>query len=102
MAVDGSTTPQVFSVRAGSVPSDVVRFIITIIDDASMDDGKFGALAALNRGLVFRILNSYQKTVFCFKTNGDIKQFCFDGDYTDATLGPSGNESFTARITFQD
>jgi hypothetical protein len=100
MNVNGATTPQVFSVRAGAIPTDIVRFIVTIVDNDSMDDGKFGGLASLTRGLVFRIVNSYQKTVFCFKNNGEIKQFCFDGDYTDATLGPSGNESFTARITF--
>jgi hypothetical protein len=100
MAVSGTTEPQIYSLRAGVVPVDVTRFLMTITDNASMDDGKFGGLAKLTNGLILRIVNSYQKTIFCFKTNGEIKQFCYDGAYTDATLGPGGSESFAARITF--
>jgi hypothetical protein len=101
MNVDGSATPQTFSIRAGATETDITRILITITDAAAMDDGKFGSIAGgLARGLVFRIVNSYQKTIFCFKTNGEIKNFCYDGAYTPSTLGPSGAESFSARITF--
>ena len=65
-----------------------------------MDDGKFGDLTKLTNGLVFRICNSFQKTIFCFKTNGEMKQFAYDGAYVPSTLGPSGSESFASRITF--
>jgi len=100
MAVDGSTTPQIFSIRSGFTKSDIVRFIVTIVSNGSMDDGKFGNLDKLTRGLVLRIYDGFQKTIFNFKTNGEIKQFCFDSVYTPATQGPSGSESFAARITF--
>jgi hypothetical protein len=98
MAVDGSVTPVAFSLRAGDIPVDSTRFIITMTDDTSMDDGKFGGLAALTRGLVFRIVNSFQKTIFCFKTNGEIAQFCYDTKYPDKA--PAGVFGFNARITF--
>jgi hypothetical protein len=98
MAVDGSTTPQIFTLRAGSVPVDVVRYLITMLSANSMDDGKFGSLAALTNGLVLRIVNGFQKTIFCFKTNGEIKQFCYDLQY--ASKSAAGTNGLSARITF--
>jgi hypothetical protein len=98
MAVDGSTTPQIFSARAGSVELDFTRFIIKILDDTSMDDGRFGGGSALANGLVFRIVNSFQKTIFNFKTNGEIANYCFDIRYADKA--PAGQYGFSARITF--
>ncbi len=99
MAVDGSTTPQIFSARAGTVPIDFTRFLVTMLGgNASMDDGLFGNIPALTNGLVFRIVNSFQKTIFTFKTNGDIKQFCFDVSY--ANNAPAGQTGLSARISF--
>jgi hypothetical protein len=98
MNVNGSITPVVFSLRAGTIPVDSVRFIKTMTDDSSMDDGKFGGLPALTRGLVFRIVNTFQKTIFCFKTNGEIAQFCYDTKYPDKA--PAGVFGFNSRTTF--
>jgi hypothetical protein len=63
-----------------------------------MDDSRFGGLPALTRGLVFRIVNGFQRTIFCFKTNQDIKQFCYDVNYS--SRAPSGYFGFSSRITF--
>jgi hypothetical protein len=98
MNVDGSVTPRVFTVRAGTTPLVNTRFILTMTNTSAMDSGTFGGLAALTRGLVFRIFNGYQRTVFCFKTNQEIKQFCYDGDYDDRA--PAGQFGFFARISF--
>lgn len=99
MAVDGSTTEQIFTLRAGTTPIDITRVLPTILGGSTaMDDGKFGNIAALERGLVFRIVNGFQKTIFNFKTNNDIKQFCFDMNYSDNA--PAGNTGASARITF--
>jgi hypothetical protein len=98
MAVDGSTTEQIFSVRAGQNPSDFTRFIIAMTDDTAMDSGTFGGITALTRGLVFRIINSFQKTIFCFKTNGEIAKFCYDVDYV--LKAPAGEFGLNARISF--
>ena len=98
MAVNGSVTPQRFAIQVGTMPIDLTRVIISIVDDVSMDTSKFGDLPALSNGFVFRIVNSYQKTIFNFKTNGDIAQFCYDVNYADKA--PAGEFGLTARITF--
>lgn len=98
MAVNGSVTQQIFSLNAGSAPIDITRVIISMIDDTAMDDGKFGGISALSNGLVFRIVNGFQKTIFNFKTNGEIAQFCYDVRYADKA--PAGLYGLTSRITF--
>lgn len=98
MNVDGSVTPEIFTIRGGAVPYDITRLFVSFLSDSSMDDGKFGNLPPLTRGLVLRVLDGFQKTVFCFKTNGDIKRFCYDLQY--ATKAPSGLFGSTARISF--
>lgn len=98
MVVNGSVTPQIFSLRAGAIPVDSVRFIITMRGTANMGEDNFGGLPILTRGLVFRVINSFQKTIFNFKMNQDIRQFCFDGDYPEKV--PSGQHAFAARLTF--
>ena len=98
MAVDGGVTPQIFTARAGTNPVDFVRFLITMLDDSSMDDGKFGGIAALTNGLVFRIVNGTQKTIFNFKSNQEIRQFCYDVAYADKA--PAGQFGLSSRITF--
>lgn len=97
-AVNGSATEQIFAIQVGSSPVDITRVIISIEDDSAMDTSTFGGIAALTRGFVFRIVNSFQKTVFNFKTNGDIAQMCYDLAY--ASRAPAGSFGLTARITF--
>ena len=63
-----------------------------------MDDAKFGNITALTRGLVFRIYNTFQKTIFNFKSNQEIKQFCYDVNYSDNA--PAGSTGLSARISF--
>ena len=100
MNVNGSVTPVEFSLRAGTIPRDITRIIFTFTGTTIMDDGLFGSITALTRGLVFRIVNSYQRTIFCFKTNGDVKLMAYDGDYGTGISGPNGTDSFSSRITF--
>ena len=99
MAVDGSSVSQIFSLRAGSPPTDATRFMLTMLGGVtSMDDGKFGNIDALTRGLVFRIYNSFQKTMLNFKTNKDIKQFSYDVRYSDNA--PAGSTGLSSRISY--
>ncbi len=98
MAVDGSATEQIFTVRAGQTPRDITRFIVTMLSSSSMDDGLFGDLPALARGFVLRIIDGYQETIFNFKKNLDIKQFCYDVNYS--ARAPAGQTGLVARITF--
>lgn len=98
MNVNGSVTPQIFSIRAGMIPTDFTQFIITMTSTSAMDDGKFGSLAELSRGLVFRIIDSFHKTIFCFKRNGCIAQYSFNTKYPDKS--PSGTYAFNANLIF--
>lgn len=98
MAINGSVTPQIFSVRAGSVPTDYVRFLLTATNNEQMDYSLFAGLAALTRGLVFRVVNDFQKTIFNFKTDADIGQFAYDLKYADRA--PAGEYGLAARISF--
>jgi len=100
MAVDGSLTNQIFTVRAGTNPIDITRILLVISDAGSMDDGKFGVLASLSNGVVVRTVDGFNKTIFNWKNNGEIGLFCYDTDYVAAAQGPAGSESFKARITF--
>jgi hypothetical protein len=99
MAVNGAITPQIFTFRAGTAPVDACRVLLTMLGDTTTpNDGLFGNITALTRGLVFRIYNGLHKTTFCFKTNLEIKQFCYDVDYADAP--PTGQSGVSARISF--
>jgi hypothetical protein len=98
MAVDGSTTPVIFTARAGVTPTDVTRVLLYIESSGATASNKYGDLTKLTRGTVFRIYNGVHKTVFNFKSNGEIKSFCYDTDPLGA-IG-TGNPSISARITF--
>jgi hypothetical protein len=98
MAVDGSVTPRIFSVRAGNISSETTRFILRATNTAPMDYSLFAGIAALQKGLVFRVVNGYQKTIFNFHNDGDIAQFCYDLNYS--TKAPAGENGYVARISF--
>lgn len=100
MNVDGSSTPQIFTFRAGVAPVDITRILLTIHSSGATapNDGLFGNKAALTRGIVLRIFNGAKETVFNFKTNGDIKKWCYDVNYAGAP--PTGKQGVSSRITF--
>lgn len=100
MAVNGSVTPQVFSIRSGVTPTDITSCIITMLDDTAMSDDKFAGISALTNGLVLRIVNSYQSTIFCFKSNQEIRQFCYDLEYADKA--PATKYGLTAHVDIKD
>ncbi len=99
MAVVGSlATPQIFTFRAGTDAVDITRLLLTMVHSALGTDDQFGSLPALTNGFVLRIFNGLHKTIFNFKTNGDIKQFCYDVQY--ATRSGPTNFGTSARISF--
>ena len=98
MAVDGSTTPRIFQIRAGLTPILIRRIIMTMTHTAAGDNSKFGGIAALSNGLVFRTINTFQKTLLNIKTNADWQQFAYDLAYTDKAGG--GDNGTASRITW--
>lgn len=102
MNVDGSGTSVIFSVSApAGMDLEIIRIIFHIEDNSAMDDGLFGALAALTNGLVVRVNRgdgtSYE-TVMNIKTNGEFAQRAYDIAYSDNA--PSGDYGFRSKRTF--
>lgn len=101
MLVDGSTTPQIFEVRAGGVGSGVYLFINRIIvamvtfSEPKLDE--FGDGTALTKGLVFRINNNVVRNLNNIKSNQDFLNWGFDFN-TYPTLG--GVDGLGARVTW--
>ena len=102
MNVDGSVTPITFFVSPPPGTTwDICRMIITMADNASMDDGKFGGITGgLARGVVFRKKNHLYKNIFAARNNGDFRSRSFDVQYLDASLGPGGLYGFGCRRSF--
>ena len=101
MNVDGSVTPQIFTVKPLSTQAgDITRIICEIRDNAAMDFETFGALPALTNGVAVRVNNGdgTYRNVFNFKSNGDIILMCFDHNF--AVNNGGGTRGFTSRITF--
>lgn len=101
MLVDGSITPQVFSILPlpGQI-GDMVRIIVGIGGDDPMDFSTFGSDPALTNGCVIRVKNGDGtfKNLFNFKANGEFIAQGFDHDF----LQNIGNNarSFASRVTW--
>jgi hypothetical protein len=77
MSVNGSATPQVFTIRAGSVPIDYIGYALNIIHAGAGDDTTFGDIAELARGLTIRLFKSESEQTLStvFKKHADFKVF---------------------------
>jgi hypothetical protein len=96
MAVDGSVTPQIFTIKCP--PSG--RFYIhafnhTILDQSVMDDAKFGGLTALTNGIVVRRTNGGTKNLSIIVNNTGFYEFGYDTSYS--AKAPAGYYGFKAR-----
>jgi hypothetical protein len=106
MAVDGSTTAQIFKVRqpdmpvlAGGVEIVINRIIIQCYTSGAVDSlAKFGDLTALTKGIFLRYQNGTASNIFNVKTNGEIRALAYDFDEFTA-LG-NNQDGFTSRLTF--
>ena len=107
LAVDGSTTPQVFGLRGtGVIPGveikvDITRIIVNCLTTNSVDLSKFGDIAlGLTRGLVLRFRNGDVFNIFNIKTNGELDNITQDWKPYDAQNVQQGQNGFTVRLTF--
>lgn len=101
LSVDGSSSPEVFGLTnsfSGSV--DITRFIINILDNDQMDDGLFGGLPELTRGVVLRkkALDGTYINYWNVKDNGEFGELSFDKVYDEKA--PSGVFGLTTMITY--
>lgn len=106
LAVDGSVTPQIFSLRAadptGAVPVTVhiTRIIIECITDSAVSLDKFGNIAALTNGLVMRRVDGVYNNIFNVKTLGDLAGLAYDVVVYEKSAPADNIDGFTVRMTF--
>ncbi len=102
MNVDGSVTPQVFSIKPlPQQKGDIIRAICIITDSSDMDFESFGGISGgLTRGIVLRKNNGNgtYRNIANFKNNGDIENYAYDAKYFTNIGG--GVRGFSARMTW--
>jgi len=100
MNVDGSSTPVTFHVKPTGVDWDVTEIAFGLQDSTTMDDGKFGGIAAASvpNGMVVRKKDTIYHNLGNIKTNGD---FAIRGhrDYADKPPAGTGH-AMDAGLTF--
>lgn len=109
LAVDGSVTPQVFSLSPKGlgvgVKWDVVRVTLAFLGDAvtgpdsTPDNTSFGCQDAITKGIVLRHKNGVVKNVFSASTNQELKTRCA-GDLSITPANKNGLFGVDARRTF--
>lgn len=101
--VDGSTTPEEFTITLGSsatISLDItgIRFVIT--DGVDMDDGKFGGISALTRGIVFQQVHADgTHNLWTAKTNGKLRLLMNHVEYSDKAPADAYGFSATWKIS---
>ena len=91
MAVDGSVTTQIFQIGptgpGSTAITQVTRIMGHILDSTAMDDGKFGGIAALTKGIVLRKNDGVISNLWNAKTNADLALICYNFQYSDKAPG---------------
>lgn len=77
----------------------ITRIMTTMLDDSSMDDGKFGGLNALTNGVAIRtVTNGVTRTLTHWNSNADLKEDMYDVTYS--AKAPAGQFGLSSRWTF--
>lgn len=106
MNVDGSVTPQIFSIRGGEISAgipnvlDITRVMLGMRCDSAADLSTFGNLAALTKGITLRKTDGSYYNIVNWKTNGEIGTTAFDMTIHAATNPIQGVDGVLARLTF--
>lgn len=97
MAVDGSATPQVFSLKAPFTGAfNIKNLSVSMLDNVVMDDAKFGGIPALTNGVTFRgVSTNTEKHFAVITSNLGFWEIGFDVAYSDKA--PAGQYGFRAR-----
>lgn len=107
LAVDGSTTTRIFSLRAGDSPIsvpvtvDVTRIIFKGLTENSVDLSKFGDISGgLTNGLVLRRKDGIYNNIFNIHDNSEIASLMYDFTIYSANNPNQGQNGFLGRLTF--
>jgi len=104
MNVNGSVTPQVFSVRGDvadiAAEIDITRIIFSMTCDTVVTFAKFGDLTALTNGIVLRRKNGDYNNIFNIKSNAEIAGLMYDMTIYSADNPQQAVDGLNARLTF--
>lgn len=104
LAVDGSTTTQTFFVGTGGPNSefvfDITRIMIHMETSGTPDLSTFGDLTALTNGIVLRKTDGVNKNIFNVKSNGEMRNLCYDMQVDSASNPAQGQNGVGFRYTF--
>lgn len=105
MAVDGSVTPQVFSIQAGGAGGDLAidisRVMMACLCDSAVDLSKFADIVGgLPRGLYLRVKeNGVYRNKMIAQTNFQLAGFAYDWTPFSASNPQQGQDGFTWRFS---
>lgn len=106
LAVNGSVTPVIFTVTPVGLKAgtrwDITRIMGSMLDDTAMDDAKFGGIAKLTNGVVFRKKNGVYKNIFNAKNNNDLSSHMYDVTYADKAAAGTYGLRFRRTFAGQD
>lgn len=95
-AVDGSSTEQVFSIKAPMSATLAINSVSgTILDGSDMDDAKFGGLSALSNGIIYRLQDGDVLQLALIVNNIGFFEYGFNIEYADKA--PAGSYGFRFR-----
>lgn len=99
--LNGAATNTKFSITPdGAYKWDITRLMIAMVLDSAGDDGKFGNLNALSKGVYFRKEDAASsQNLFNIKDNSDFRAKGYDLVYP-LRSGGGGSYGMAARITF--
>lgn len=106
MAVDGSVTPQKFTLKKPQASPDIggefdiTRIMIQMLTTTAPDFGDFGDITALTKGVLFRHTNQIATNYWNIKKNGDIALIAYDMTVYDSSNPALGVYGLAARITY--
>jgi len=100
IAVDGSSTTQIFNVAGtADYDIDITRLIFTMSMSSAPDDGLFGNIAKLTNGVVIRKTDGVTRNMMNIKDNGELASYSYDLTYTTKS-GGGGTDGLRCRYTF--
>lgn len=101
MNINGSVTPKSFEIRPrGDIRWDINRLLISMILTTAGDDGTFGNIPQITKGVYFRKEDSAKsQNLFNARNNSDFRIEGYDVAYTSRS-GGLGDYGLSARVTF--
>lgn len=83
-----------------SIPIDITQVNVSMAHGSAADDGMFGGITSLSKGVLFRHIDGSLENYGNYKSNMDFRLFGYDVVYT--SKGPGGSESTFASLNLKN